>query len=231
VAYLFFRSPPISSDVKAYGTWFGLRSAVNGVAQGLILPLAKTYINLGDASLALFGLLSKSAGLIVLGLSTTLFMLYSEVAVGVLSSLALASIRAMLSKSVDQDDQGEDKTMQETRRNVLNCRQIVRLVRRLRRHFRLARRSGFQQRVSGVQTGWLARRHLLGGRGRVDRSRRTDSLRSGAIDVQVFWFWVGGGRGILSAGVDQQRPQRRGLLLHHRQHHLPLIPIPVQSKC
>jgi hypothetical protein len=108
VAFLYLHAPPIAADLRAFGLWFGLRSAVNAFALGLVMPAAKTMASVDDGVLCALGLASKAAALTVMGLAVSIFIVYLEVVVGALSALALASIRAMLSKSVSQAEQGNE---------------------------------------------------------------------------------------------------------------------------
>jgi len=107
VTYLFTRDDPLQWSSSAYNYYSGAKMALGAIALVALVPLARRYLHPHDTLIALAGFSSKVAGLAMLGASTNTSMMCVVPVVGILSSVSVATIRAMLSKTVQTEEQGK----------------------------------------------------------------------------------------------------------------------------
>jgi PCFT/HCP family folate transporter-like MFS transporter 1/3 len=76
VLLLYLKRFPRSWSYTLYGYFSGAQNLTRGAAVLLLLPLLKRGAKLRDTTLVLAGLVSKMAGLLVLGLSQSTWMVF-----------------------------------------------------------------------------------------------------------------------------------------------------------
>ena len=75
IAFLYMKDTPLKVPFQTFSFWFGARYGLSSLALLIILPLLKK-LNLSDAFVCMIGLISKMAGLIVLGLIRSKEMIF-----------------------------------------------------------------------------------------------------------------------------------------------------------
>ncbi|XP_054166623.1 proton-coupled folate transporter-like, partial [Oppia nitens] len=108
LTFLYVRNRPLLWQSSDYSFYSGIRFGVTGAAL-LMLPLIKLYVwpSLGDITIAVLGVVSRMAGLIVMGFATTSALMYSTVALLMFIEYPLPIIRSLLSKLVAPDERGK----------------------------------------------------------------------------------------------------------------------------
>jgi hypothetical protein len=77
VSYVFVKDKPLGWGQSEYSYYYGLKFFLNAVALFAILPLVRRLWSPSDTSIAIVSVLSKIAGLVLLGVSTSSAMVYS----------------------------------------------------------------------------------------------------------------------------------------------------------
>ncbi len=103
----------LKTNFKKLNSYFVMPSYYTGARFGLstltllaFSPLAR-YWNLSDGLFAMIGLVSRIAGLVLLGLATTTTGVFLAPVISLFSSFTVAALRAMLSKLVDRNELGQ----------------------------------------------------------------------------------------------------------------------------
>lgn len=107
LAFSYVKSKPLLWDIAKYSNYNAIVFGVEGIALLVGLPLLLHYFHLPDTCIGMLGTVSRIAGLILFGLSSTDFMVYSCIAAYMLSEFALPAVRSMLSKIVESDEKGK----------------------------------------------------------------------------------------------------------------------------
>jgi hypothetical protein len=131
IVFFFMKDKPLAIEFHLFSYWFGSRQALSSIMLLLGLPALKKLAGLSDVMICALGLVSKMAGLCLLGLSTKWFMIFigghtaisfnpdliydylyfffpTEVFVGCLGNFALTAMRAMMSQCVRAEEMGEN---------------------------------------------------------------------------------------------------------------------------
>ncbi|PVD36316.1 hypothetical protein C0Q70_03295 [Pomacea canaliculata] len=106
VLYLFLVRSPRSFSKTKYGYFSGAQNFTRAVAVLLLLPLLKTFTQLRDTTLIMAGIVSKVAGLVVLGLAKEQWLVFIVVALGALQGFPSAGLRASMANFVNKGEQG-----------------------------------------------------------------------------------------------------------------------------
>lgn len=91
---------------KEYSNYHSIQFAVEGIALICIFPFLYRFPNFPDQFICILGLASRILGLVMFGLSTNQYMVYSCIALYLFSEFPVPSIRSMLSKTVSSDEKG-----------------------------------------------------------------------------------------------------------------------------
>ncbi|XP_064601912.1 lysosomal proton-coupled steroid conjugate and bile acid symporter SLC46A3-like [Liolophura sinensis] len=106
ILLLFVRHSPLSWSYGLYGYLQGLHNGLRSLLLLSLLPLLKK-IGLRDSTLVLTGLVSKVAGLVLLGLSSKTWMVFLVPVVSMLEGYPSAGCRSLMSRMVEKDEQGK----------------------------------------------------------------------------------------------------------------------------
>ncbi|XP_054152722.1 solute carrier family 46 member 3-like [Oppia nitens] len=106
--YLYVRNRPLLWQSSDYSFYNGIKFGVTGAAL-LVLPAVQLYVwpTMGDITVAVVGVVSRTAGLVLIGFATNGAMMYSSVALLMFSEYPLPIIRSLLSKLVAPDERGK----------------------------------------------------------------------------------------------------------------------------
>ena len=106
--FLFVRNRPLVWDTSLYAYYSAIKFGATGLALCL-LPLLQHYFwpNICDTSIAIVGLLSRTFGLILIGLATNTYVMFSTIILLVFSEYPLPAIRSLLSKLVETNERGK----------------------------------------------------------------------------------------------------------------------------
>ncbi|XP_076464411.1 proton-coupled folate transporter-like [Babylonia areolata] len=106
ILLLFLRREPLAWSQTLFGYFKGLENLLRGLVLMVALPLLKRKLRVRDTSLVLGGLVSKVAGLVLLGLATHTWMVFCAGVVSMGQGLPSVGIRSMSSSLVKRDEQG-----------------------------------------------------------------------------------------------------------------------------
>ncbi|XP_076450271.1 uncharacterized protein LOC143286547 [Babylonia areolata] len=106
IRLLYLKRSPRNWSYTTYGYFQGSGSFVRGAAVLLLLPLLKKMASPRDTTLILAGLVSKVAGLVLLGLATETWTIFLVVGVAGLQGFPPAGLRSTLASLVPKDEQG-----------------------------------------------------------------------------------------------------------------------------
>lgn len=134
VAYLYTKDDPLRWSYETYSYYFGLKYGIGALSLILLSPVARRY-HVQEALTCCVGLVSKSAGLVLHGLATTTVVMFCVPFVSMFNTFCLPSIRSLLSKQVEPNELGKNRTRCTTLADAITysvsrCREVVR-VRRL----------------------------------------------------------------------------------------------------
>ncbi|XP_054159828.1 solute carrier family 46 member 3-like [Oppia nitens] len=106
--FLYVHNRPLVWDTTLYAYYSGLKFGVTGLALCL-LPLVQYYCcnNISDTTVAIIGIFSRTLGLILIGLSTNIYVMFSTIILLVFSEYPLPAIRSLLSKLIESDEKGK----------------------------------------------------------------------------------------------------------------------------
>lgn len=76
LTYLYVKDEPLKWEYKTYSQYSTFKSGLSGLMLLVGLPLARRVLSLHDTTLALTGLVSRIAGLLLLAFSTTKVMMF-----------------------------------------------------------------------------------------------------------------------------------------------------------
>ncbi|ODM92375.1 Proton-coupled folate transporter [Orchesella cincta] len=106
VAYLFARAEPLKWNYQTYSYYFGFKYGFGAFVLVLAMPLFQR-MGVEDSTLAILGIISRMAALVIYGLSVNTYMAFSVPLVAVFSVFTIPATRSLLSKLVNQDEQGK----------------------------------------------------------------------------------------------------------------------------
>ncbi|XP_037079420.1 proton-coupled folate transporter-like [Pollicipes pollicipes] len=104
--YLFVRDAPLAVEDSTYFAYFAYKYGISSAALLIGMPLSRRYFPLSDTALSGLGLTSKILGLIWLGFAVNKAMLFIAPLVMILNTFCIPPIRSMLSKLVEDNEQG-----------------------------------------------------------------------------------------------------------------------------
>ncbi|CAL8099102.1 unnamed protein product [Orchesella dallaii] len=106
VAYLFARADPLKWNYQTYSYYFGFKYGLGAVVLVLAMPLFQR-MGVEDSTLAILGIVSRVAALVIYGLSINTYMAFSVPLAAVFSVFTIPATRSLLSKLVNSDEQGK----------------------------------------------------------------------------------------------------------------------------
>ncbi|XP_076450273.1 proton-coupled folate transporter-like isoform X2 [Babylonia areolata] len=106
ILLLYLKRTPRNWSYTTYGYFKGAENFTRGAAVLLLLPLLKKMASPRDTTLILAGLVSKMAGLVLLGLARETWLVFLVVGVACLQGFPSAGLRSLLASLVHKDEQG-----------------------------------------------------------------------------------------------------------------------------
>ncbi|XP_069682462.1 proton-coupled folate transporter-like [Periplaneta americana] len=106
VAYLFAKDDPLKWTYQTYSYYSGVKFALGSLTLILATPVVK-YIKIPDHIICLIGIISKAAGFVLLGYSTTTTLMFLAPLLSMFSSFCIPAIRSLLSKHVETWELGK----------------------------------------------------------------------------------------------------------------------------
>ncbi|XP_043233843.1 proton-coupled folate transporter-like isoform X1 [Amphibalanus amphitrite] len=106
VTYLYLSDKPLSVRDATYSGYFAFNHAAGSVALIVGMPLCRRFFDLRDTTLSALGIISKILGLIWLGFTVNVGVLFCVPVVSMVSTFCIPPIRSLLSKLVEADEQG-----------------------------------------------------------------------------------------------------------------------------
>ncbi|KAL8569115.1 hypothetical protein ACOMHN_055031 [Nucella lapillus] len=106
ILLLYLKRSPRNWSYTAYGYFKGAENFTRGAAVLLLLPLLKKMASPRDTTLIMAGLVSKIAGLILLGLAKESWTIFLVVAVACLQGFPSAGLRSLMAGMVLKEEQG-----------------------------------------------------------------------------------------------------------------------------
>ncbi|GFU02839.1 MFS domain-containing protein [Nephila pilipes] len=104
LGYYFVKS--MDWSFEEYSNYHSIQFAVEGIALICIFPVLYHFPRFPDQLIGILGLFSRISGLVLFGLSTNKYMIYSCIALYMFSEFPVPAIRSMLSKTVSSDEKG-----------------------------------------------------------------------------------------------------------------------------
>lgn len=106
VSYLYVKDRPIAASDMIYSDYFLCKYALSVGTLFVATPILQRFLKLEDIGLCAVGLFFKAAGLLWLGISVNIAMLFTAPVLLMMSSLCVPPVRSLISKVVEPHEHG-----------------------------------------------------------------------------------------------------------------------------
>ncbi|KAH3891834.1 proton-coupled folate transporter-like [Dreissena polymorpha] len=107
ITLLFVTRSPLNWPKSWYGYLMSIDYAVMGICLIVVLPILSNVLRLPDAAIVIIGLVCKIIRLFWAGFIQESWMVYVSVVIGSFAGMITSSIRSVISKAVDENEQGK----------------------------------------------------------------------------------------------------------------------------